>query len=81
MKHPFTLALQAQLAYVTWLYKMSSIATSNALWLFRQQGEILKATAHRRQEDLVAHCKPVAKSPHLDDHYGRRVHDVDVEHI
>jgi len=81
MKHPFTLVLEAQMAYLTWLYKMSSVAASNAFWMLDRHGAFLRETAHRRLEDLSAHGKPCAKGPCLDDHYGRRAHDVDVEHI
>lgn len=37
--------------------------------------------AHRRAAELHAPVPVIAQGPTWSDHYGRRVHDVDVEHM
>jgi hypothetical protein len=75
------LALQAQQAAM-----LAALQCYNALitaWLRMLKGEteIMQFPAHRRAEELHKAPPVIATGPTWTDHYGRRAHDVDVEHM
>lgn len=82
MRDPFTFALRLQQAALKNFAAGIELYTENYVhWLVQQQRLLHTGWAHRRSED--EHEKPKAPpcGADLTDHYGKRSHDVDVEHI
>lgn len=81
MAHPMFFALQTQQAAV--LAVLQAYNTLITMWLrfLEGEGEIIRFPAHRRAEELHKEPPLIASGPTWSDHYGRRAHDVDVEHM
>ena len=54
-----------------------------SIWARLINGERLALFSpfHRRSDELHTHTDYVAKGANWSDHYGKRSHDVDVEHL
>jgi hypothetical protein len=81
MANPLIAALQAQQAAM--LAALQCVNAMMALWLrmLKGEAEVLSFPAHRRAEEMHTQAPIVATGPAWSDHYGRRAHDVDVEHM
>ena len=49
--------------------------------LLKGEQEVVGMTEHRRSDELHAHEDYIAKGASWTDHYGKRNHDIDVEHM
>ena len=86
MFNPAEYMLHAQKTMMT---AAAACARLNTAYCLRTMGEMQRLLAgppNRRVEDLKRGqpCKKspnLAKGPQLDDHYGHRAHDVDLEHV
>jgi len=96
MYNPFAVSLKFQQAAVEGAAAASKVMIDSYLHLLEQQQVLLvQALPHRRHQDVTTQPKqkvarkrktPRKKAspcngPDLQDHYGKRAHDVDVEHI
>lgn len=81
MLNPFDFSLKFQEAALRGSRSATRIMTAGLVKLLEQQEHLLHPRVHRRAED--AHTRPLVMpgGPDLQDHYGRRCHDVDVEHL
>lgn len=75
MFNPFLMAFEWQMAAMqAWLRAMSCTATHCA-HIAALPEELLNHPDHHRHHDVLY------RGPDLEDHYGRRAHDVDVERV
>lgn len=73
--------LRLQQAMAKGAMQAMEMVAVDAVRMLRGQGLLLHDDhTHRRSEDETGHAKPVCSGADLMDHYGRRHHDVDVEH-
>lgn len=70
MRYPFLLGIQLQ-----------SLWLRCAARMVNESMRITQHNAHRRDADGHQSAEPPGKGPDLQDHYGQRAHDVDVERI
>lgn len=81
MAHPMTFILQAQQAAMLATLQCFNAVVTAWLRMLKGEAEIMQFPAHRRAEELHTTPPVVATGPTWTDHYGRRAHDVDVEHM
>jgi len=95
MYNPLSMSLKFQQAAMAGASAAAKLMTDNYLRMFKQQHAILEASfPHLRKSDAPCVQDPPVKKkkkaaeevspchgPDLLDHYGKRAHDVDVEHI
>ena len=85
MYNPVEFSFKIQQATFDSMASAARMMTANYLRLLEQQHHLLQHTfAHHRTEDgEKGKCKKGSpcKGPDLHDHYGKRAHDVDVEHV
>ncbi len=62
---------------------MGAIGIMAAAWMRLMKGEfeLFGQHAHQRSEELHAQKDVIPTGPQWTDHYGKRSHDVDVEHM
>jgi hypothetical protein len=75
------LTLQAQAAALRGTLSMVRIMTGGYIRLMDMNTRPMDPCDPRRMEDWHLRVCPLPGSAELDDHYGRRGHDVDVERI
>ena len=75
------LSLKMQQAVILAAFSAAGIAVAN--WMRLMQGEhaLLGPHAHRRSDELHVQKDVVPTGARWTDHYGKRSHDVDVEHM
>lgn len=82
MMDPATFAMKVQQAALIGTFCAVGIAVAN--WMRMLKGELALfdlTAAHRRAAELHAPLPVIAQGATWSDHYGRRAHDVDVEHM
>lgn len=80
MFNPWTYYLRLQQSTMDGMAGMSRVMMDGYLhWLRQQQAILNRHLDHRRAEDAHVRPKVVPEGPDLQDHYGRRSHDIDVE--
>ncbi|MBF0372834.1 MAG: hypothetical protein HQL39_05380 [Alphaproteobacteria bacterium] len=72
---PFTLMLEWQNTALRLWYESMLHGARACGHVVEAESRLLKPEPHRRSHNEPPH------GPRLDDHYGRREHDVDVEHL
>lgn len=81
MMDPVTFTMKAQQAAVIGVCCAVGVATANLMRILKGEMALFDFAAHRRAAELHAAVPVVANGPTWNDHYGRRAHDVDVEHM
>ncbi|MCP5374042.1 MAG: hypothetical protein H6907_20095 [Hyphomicrobiales bacterium] len=84
MLNPFTMSMQLQQASTAGAFCMASMMIANTVKVMQAQHQVVTHawTPHRAEDEtLHPHLEPDESSPDLLYHYGRRSHDVDVEHM
>ena len=81
MLDPLTFSLKMQHAATTGACCAAGMMAANWMRLLKGEQEIVGMTEHRRSDELHAHKDYIAKGASWTDHYGKRNHDIDVEHM
>lgn len=81
MFNPIDLSLKMQQAAMTSAMCAGGIAAANWMRLMNGEHALFAPHAHRRSDELHAHKDVVPTGARWTDHYGKRSHDVDVEHL
>ncbi len=81
MLDPLTYTLKVQQAAFVGTLCAAGIAAANWARILRGEQAILATPVHRRAEEKHTQPAYIAKGAAWSDHYGRRAHDIDVEHM
>jgi hypothetical protein len=81
MLDPLTFSLKMQHAATSTACCAAGLMAANWMRLLKGEQEILGMPQHRRSDELHAHRDFIAKGTSWSDHYGKRSHDIDVEHM
>jgi len=82
MTNPFKMSMQMQQASTAGAFCMASLMIANTVKMMQAQHQALSHTwTPHRAKDMHAQAQPEGNDPDLLYHYGRRHHDVDVEHM
>lgn len=81
MFDPLTYALKAQQAAVMGAFCLGRTALAAFSHLVKGEAALVHATAHRRAVEQHAPVMAAPLGAKWTDHYGRRSHDVDIEHM
>lgn len=81
MKNPMITSLKAQSAAFQCAVSVGQTLTDTYLRMLHQHNHLWHGHLMRRAEDMHRHPFYIATGADLMDHYGRRHHDVDIEHI
>ncbi len=81
MMDPLTFSLKMQHATTSSAYSAVGMMAANWMRLLKGEQELVEMHQHRRSEELHVHKDHVAKGASWTDHYGKRNHDIDVEHM
>lgn len=81
MMDPITTTMKVQQAAFIGACCAAGVAAANLSRLLRGENAVMFMPAHRRAEEQHKQQTFIAKGPSWADHYGKRAHDVDVEHM
>jgi hypothetical protein len=81
MLDPITFSLKVQQAVAVGALCFVGVAAAAWVRLLKGETQMLAFPFHRRSEEMHAHHDYVASGASWADHYGKRAHDVDVEHM
>ena len=82
MLDPLTFSLKMQHAAASSACCAAGIMAANWTRLLRGEQELVGTHHHhRRSDELHTHKDHIAKGASWTDHYGKRSHDIDVEHM
>lgn len=83
MFNPVVFSLKYQQAVLEGTMNAFRVMMDCYLHLLEQQRHMMEEhlNPHRRAEDIHVRPKIIPGGPDLENHYGHRSHDVDVEHI
>jgi len=81
MLDPLTFAVKLNHAATVATMCTAGIAVHSMMRTLKGEQTLLGLPFHRRSEDVHDHPDVIAKGPRWTDHYGKRAHDVDVEHL
>lgn len=81
MLNAIDLSLKMQQAAMTSAMCATGMATANWMRLMKGEHALFGPHTHRRSEELHAQKDCMPTGPQWTDHYGKRGHDVDVEHM
>lgn len=81
MLDPMTFSLKVQHAAAIAGFCAAGVMLAHWARLFRGEQMLFEMPFHRRSDELHIHKDYVAKGSSWGDHYGKRAHDVDVEHM
>ncbi|MGF1641933.1 MAG: hypothetical protein ACFCUO_13380 [Rhodospirillales bacterium] len=81
MLDPLTFTLKMQQAAASAACCATGLMAANWVHLFGSGQDAIAMPGHRRSEELHAHQDCIATGATWSDHYGKRSHDVDVEHM
>lgn len=74
-------SLKTQQAALASTIAAIGIVAANFMRLMNAEFALFGPHTHRRSDELHAHTDHVPKGAQWSDHYGKRSHDVDVEHM
>lgn len=81
MFNPWVYFLRFQQSAFEGMANMTQVVMDGYVKVIRQQQDAMaRHLDHRRAEDNHTRPKVIPSGPDLQDHYGRRSHDIDVEH-
>jgi hypothetical protein len=81
MMDPLTFSMRVQQAAFIGACCAAGVAAANALRVVKGEQSLFGVPFHRRSDELHVHKDIIATGPLWTDHYGKRAHDVDVEHM
>lgn len=81
MLDPLTFSLKMQHAATTTACCAAGMMAANWMRLLKGEQERVEMPHHRRSDELHVHKDYIAKGASWTDHYGKRNHDIDVEHM
>jgi len=81
MMDPITYTVKLQQAAFMGACCAAGIAAANVSRMLKGEQAVMFTPAHRRATEQHKPQAVIAKGPSWADHYGKRAHDVDVEHM
>jgi hypothetical protein len=81
MLDPLTFSLKMQHAAASTVCSAAGMMAANWVRLLKGEQGVVGMPEHRRSDELHAHEDHIAKGARWTDHYGKRTHDIDVEHM
>lgn len=81
MLDPINVSLKMQQAAMTSALCASGVMAANWMRLMKGEHALFGPHIHQRSEEMHAHKDVVPTGARWTDHYGKRSHDVDVEHM
>ncbi len=81
MLDPMTFSLKVQQAAAIATCCTAGVMLASWARLLRGEHNVFRMPFHRRSDELHTHHDYVPEGATWSDHYGKRAHDVDVEHM
>jgi hypothetical protein len=81
MIDPVSYALKIQQVAAIGFFRATEFVAATLVHTLKGEAALFGMPFHRRGEELHYWHPILAVGPRWDDHYGKRAHDVDVEHM